>query len=151
MILIVRLSLIIEESGTALVRVNCGFQKRSVLVSLIYEAKHWLTGITVSAPQSFSSSVQNEWSPISYVRYKLHFHSFIQAISIAPLLLRRSRYSRYCVRVKDLPKVPTWRLAWDSNLSPSGRKAPNLPMSHYAPQVWETPTKYPCCVGSASR
>src|SRR6218665_1989241 len=27
-------------------------------------------------------------------------------------------------RVKDLPKVPTWRPEWDSNLRPSGRKAP---------------------------
>src|SRR6218665_2460931 len=35
--------------------------------------------------------------------------------------------------MKDLPKVPTWRLQWDSNLRPSGRKAPNLPLSHHAP------------------
>ena len=27
--------------------------------------------------------------------------------------------------MKDLPKVPTWQLEWDSNLQPSVRKAPN--------------------------
>ena len=33
--------------------------------------------------------------------------------------------------MKDLPKLPTWRLEWDSNLRPSGRKAPNLPLSQH--------------------
>ena len=28
--------------------------------------------------------------------------------------------------------VPTWWLEWDSNLWPSRRKAPNLPLSHHA-------------------
>src|SRR6218665_3604874 len=37
------------------------------------------------------------------------------------------------LRVKDLPKVPMWWLGWDSKLRPSGRKAPNLPLSHHAP------------------
>src|SRR6218665_2234712 len=36
------------------------------------------------------------------------------------------------LRVKDLPKVPTWRLEHDSNLRPSGRKASTLPMRHHA-------------------
>jgi len=31
---------------------------------------------------------------------------------------------------KDLPKVPTWQLEWNSNLRPSGRKALNPPLSH---------------------
>src|SRR6218665_1532461 len=31
------------------------------------------------------------------------------------------------LRVKDLPKVLTWRLKWDSNRRPSGRKAPLQP------------------------
>src|SRR6218665_1118698 len=35
--------------------------------------------------------------------------------------------------VKNLPKVPTWRLEWDSNLGSSGCNAPNLPLSHHAP------------------
>src|SRR6218665_1362556 len=29
--------------------------------------------------------------------------------------------------------VPMWWLEWDLNLLPSGRKAPNLPLSHDAP------------------
>ena len=36
--------------------------------------------------------------------------------------------------VKDLPKVFTRRLERDSNPRPFGRKATNLPMSHYSPQ-----------------
>ena len=38
------------------------------------------------------------------------------------------------LRVKDLPKVPTQRLEWDTNLRPSGDKAPNVPLRHHAPQ-----------------
>jgi len=38
------------------------------------------------------------------------------------------------LRMKDLPKVPMWRLERDSNLRPFGRKASNLPTSHHAPQ-----------------
>src|SRR6218665_372102 len=37
--------------------------------------------------------------------------------------------------MKDLPKVPTWRLEWDSNLRPFGRKAPNLPLSNHTPFI----------------
>ena len=46
-------------------------------------------------------------------------------------MLKRHRQ----LQVKDLPKVPTWRLERDSNLRPSGRKATNLPMSHHVPQT----------------
>ena len=37
------------------------------------------------------------------------------------------------LRVKDLPKVLTWRLERDSNPRSSGWKATNLPMSHHTP------------------
>ena len=37
--------------------------------------------------------------------------------------------------VKDLPKVPTWRLEQDSNPRPFGRKASTLPMGRHAPRV----------------
>ena len=30
-----------------------------------------------------------------------------------------------------------WRLDWDSNLRPSGRNAPNLPLSHYSYTMFE--------------
>src|SRR6218665_3398818 len=73
-------------------------------------------------------------------------NSLIQVISIAPLLVHY--YSKalptqngYCrsftpkrhrqLRMKNLPKVPTWRLKRDSNPRPFGRKATNLPMSHH--------------------
>src|SRR5688572_14354456 len=38
------------------------------------------------------------------------------------------------LRVKDLPRVPTWRLEVDSNPQPSGCKAPSIPLHHRAPQ-----------------
>src|SRR6218665_1549996 len=75
------------------------------------------------------------------------FHSFMQAISIAPLqvhyyldaarIMCRSFTSKRHrqLRVKDLPKVPTWRLERDSNPRPFGRKATNLPMSHQCPPL----------------
>src|SRR6218665_521288 len=40
------------------------------------------------------------------------------------------------LRVKDLPKAPTWRLERDSNPQPSGRKVSNLPMSHHEPHLY---------------
>src|SRR5688572_30927314 len=36
------------------------------------------------------------------------------------------------LQVKDLPRVPMWRLEVDSNLQPSGCKAPNIPLRHHA-------------------
>ena len=78
-------------------------------------------------------------------------HSFIETISIAPLQVHyysealQTQYG-YCVgsltpkhhrklRVKDLPKVPTWRLERDSNPRPFRQNATNLPMSHHAPLI----------------
>src|SRR6218665_200404 len=67
--------------------------------------------------------------------------SFIQAISIATLQVRY--YSArilvpefhaeapQTIAIKNLPKVPTWRLEEDSDPRPSGRKASTLPMHHY--------------------
>src|SRR6218665_2915414 len=39
------------------------------------------------------------------------------------------------LRVKDLPKVPTWRLERNSNPRPSDRKALTLPKRHYVPST----------------
>src|SRR6218665_1779034 len=39
------------------------------------------------------------------------------------------------LRVKDLPKVHTWRLEQDSNPQPSGRKASTLPMHHHVQRI----------------
>jgi len=74
--------------------------------------------------------------------------SFIQAISIAPLLVHYysalgapdtawilcrsfSPKRHRQLQVNDLPKVPTCRLKRDSELRPFGRETPNLPMSHH--------------------
>src|SRR6218665_3299030 len=40
------------------------------------------------------------------------------------------------LRVKELPKVRTWRLERDSNPRPSGRQLSTLPMSHLVPQCY---------------
>ena len=37
------------------------------------------------------------------------------------------------LRLKDMPKVPTLRLEWGSNLRLCECKAPNLPLSHHTP------------------
>ena len=84
---------------------------------------------------------------ISYCcRVKSIIHSFIPAISIAPLkpttTQRRSRlqhgyWSEFHaeahrqLQVKDLPKVPTWRLVRESNPRPSGWKLSTQPRRHH--------------------
>jgi len=40
--------------------------------------------------------------------------------------------------VKNLLKVPTWQLEWDSNVLAFGQKA-NLPMIYYAPKLNPVP------------
>ena len=77
-------------------------------------------------------------------------HSFIRSsyfysTSSSPLLLRgspdtarilcRSFTPKRHGQLKDLPKVPTWRLERDSNPQPFGRKATNLSMNHHAPRM----------------
>ena len=37
--------------------------------------------------------------------------------------------------MKDLPKVPTQRLEWDSNPRPSDHKAPNVPLRDHDPII----------------
>src|SRR6218665_306722 len=57
------------------------------------------------------------------------------ALDTAPILCCSFTPKRHRqLRVKDLPKGPTWRLERDSNPRPFGRKVSNLRMSHYAPQ-----------------
>src|SRR6218665_4197750 len=75
-------------------------------------------------------------------------HSFyFYSASSSPLLLRGApdtaripcrsftpKHNRQ-LRVKDLPKDPTWRLERDSNPPPFGRMATNQPMSHSSPHA----------------
>src|SRR6218665_2373897 len=73
-----------------------------------------------------------------------HFYSdssspllFSGATDTARMLYRSFTSKRHRqLRVKDLPKVPTWRLERNSNPRPFGRKATNLPMSHHAPCIY---------------
>src|SRR6218665_1751254 len=81
------------------------------------------------------------WSPLLCFIRLGHFYS----ASSSPLLLRGAPGTARILcrsftpkrhrqlQVKDLPKVPTWRLEQYSNPRPFGRKATNLPMSHHAP------------------
>src|SRR6218665_1054110 len=56
------------------------------------------------------------------------------APNTAPILCRNFTPKRHRqLRVKDLPKVPSWRLERDSNQRPFGRKASALPMRHHTP------------------
>ena len=85
-------------------------------------------------------------NPVTYESLQLCIQSeYLYSASSSPCTTqRRSRLQHWCcvevhtpkryrqLWVKDLPKVPTWRLEWDSNLRPSGRNGPNLPLSHHA-------------------
>src|SRR6218665_2955501 len=52
----------------------------------------------------------------------------------AQILCRSFKPNRHRqLRVKDLPKVPTWQIERDSNPRPSGRKGITLPMYHHIP------------------
>ena len=77
----------------------------------------------------------------------IHSFNYFYSASSSPLLLRSaSATARILCRnftpksnrwlwVKDLPKVPTWRLERESNPWPFGRKALTLPKRHHAPQT----------------
>ena|SRR6218665_1143770 len=70
----------------------------------------------------------------NFMSTNLFIHSgYFNSASSSPLLGRQStdtvsEFHRQ-LRVKDLPKVPTWRLERDSNPRPLERNASNLPMS----------------------
>ena len=82
--------------------------------------------------------------PIRTFTHSGYFYS----ASSSPLLLKGANDTARILRrsftpkrhrqlwVKDLPKVPTWRLERDSNPRPFGRKASILPMSHHVPHLY---------------
>src|SRR6218665_3716410 len=93
--------------------------------------------------------------------YIVHSNYFCSASSSPPLLLLRGApdeawilYRSFTskrhmkLRVKDLSKVPTWRLEQDSNPQAFGRKDKNLPMSHHAPQCVGTNSVGSCLTSS---
>ena len=61
----------------------------------------------------------------------------LRGVSNTPLILCRrfTPKSHRQLRVKDLPKVPTWRLERDLNPRPFGRKVTNLPMNCLTPRL----------------
>ena len=86
-----------------------------------------------------------ELEVLAIASHVFHIRSFIPDVSIASLQVHCYSEVLPCstdtvpknyrhLRVKDLPKVPTWQLGWVLNLQPSGRKALNLPLNHHAPQ-----------------
>jgi len=61
------------------------------------------------------------------------------ASDIARLLCRSFTWKRHRqLWVKDLPKVPTWRLERESNTRPFGWKASTQPMRHHVPLLPNT-------------
>jgi len=85
----------------------------------------------------------------SGLNYSFIHSGYFYSASSSPLLLRGApdysidtvleltRWSATGIyELKDLPKAPMWRLTWNLSLRPSGRKAPNLPLSHHAPHIW---------------
>src|SRR6218665_1165356 len=81
----------------------------------------------------------------SFMCFTCNIHSsYFYSASLSPLLLRGAPDTAWILcrsfmpkrhrqlQVKDLSKVPTWRLERDSNPRPFGRKVMNLSMSHHA-------------------
>ena len=68
---------------------------------------------------------------------KLHRGVPDYSIHIVPELTRQNNTA---LQVKNLPKVPIWRLEWGSNMLLSGCKASNLQLSYHAPHeiLWTT-------------
>ena len=110
---------------------------------------------------SLSTSLSGALPTTAFIH--LSIHSFIQTITtIAPLQVHYylealptqhgycdgiSWHSFYSVRtftlwVKNLPKVPTWRIERESNPRPFGRKALTLPMRHTRPTLTLLPLSH---------
>ena len=69
------------------------------------------------------------------------FSQEVQKSNYTPRRRRCSIAEQTCA--KDLPKVPTWRLEWYSNLRSSGPKVPNPPLSNHAPLIPIPPSHAP--------
>ena len=102
--------------------------------------------ITIHASDYTNFGSNNKWNEVDFS----WFHSFIHSdhfysASLSPLLLRsapdtarilcRSFTSKRHrqLQVKDLPKVPTYRLERESNPRPSGWKLSTQPLCHHVP------------------
>src|SRR6218665_2953182 len=73
---------------------------------------------------------------ISIVALQVHYYSEA-LLTTARILCRSFTPKRHMqLRMKDLPKVPTWRPERDSNQRPFGRKATSSPMRYHAPSTF---------------
>src|SRR6218665_2362287 len=88
----------------------------------------YITGSTYVIIHSFIHSGYFNSTSSSYLGLLLRVAPDTARILWRSLMSKRQRQ----LRVKDLPKVPTWRIERDSNPRPFGQKATNLPMSHHA-------------------
>ena len=95
---------------------------------------------TLSSHRSHCAKLKNNVQNPLYCIVFIHFYSASHGKSLSEALLTTEidtvrvyttkRYRQ--LQVKDLPKIPMWRLERDSNPQPSGRKALSLPMRHNA-------------------
>ena len=107
---------------------NCTGQSRP-------PADRWTLG--TSGVWSSTPTHKTENCSLGSVLEQIKFgNSFSPDISISPLQVHYYSEFNMSKRNRQLwVKVHTRRLEWDSNLRPSGHKAPNLPLSHHAP-LW---------------
>src|SRR6218665_3623022 len=89
------------------------------------------------------SSILLRWKADGQEIHSFIHSGYLYSASSSPLLLRSASDTAHVLsrsftpkrhrklRVKELPKVPTWRLERDSNPRPFGRKASNIPMRHH--------------------
>ena len=87
-------------------------------------------------------------NPVSHIIHSFIYSDHFYSASSSPLLLRSAPHTAriLCLSftpkrhrqlwVKDLPKVPTWRLERESNPRPSGWKLSTQPMRHHVPTWW---------------
>ena len=90
---------------------------------------------------SVCANYVNSFDCIAFIHFYSASHSMSLSVALPTTAIDtvsefiRRRVQRYKqLQVKDLPKVPTWRLERDSNPRRSSRKASTLPMRHHAPQ-----------------
>ena len=109
-------------------------QRKKVVKTFEWKIGHFFRKI--SATGFTTSRLPTRLTPLiqSIFIGPLQVHYYIARILWRNLTPKRRRQ----LRGKDLPKVPMWRLKRDSNPRPFRRKAPDLPMSHHAPQLKQT-------------
>src|SRR6218665_1279764 len=101
------------------------------------KTKHRYIKLVEFRRRSFIHSFIHSFMPFLYRLLKSRPTIFRSAPDKARILCRSSTPKHHRqLRVKDLTKVPAWRLERDSNPRPCGRKASTLPpMRHHVPHL----------------